>query len=416
MTDLPQSNSTSSTAKSSLALFLAVQLLLVGVAVAGVVYRTRQIDRRAELPPLREMPLEVRPLFNEPLMVTDEQLVAALRKLRPRDEGKNSKIGNIDHNLRFWGAEAKFNDPQFVDGESLRQLLTDDRKFKALYGAKADNQPLLIDVPGRGVRVRDLEGALSSPHNDHTMASLAEVGTPLSYPITTAGRQTTFRAMVEQALRDFSLNQAEYEWSAVTFALLVAANDWVTTEGQEISFDLLADRIMRQEMPQGVCFGYHRLHALVMLLRINEVWDGPEPMLSPKMESRIVDYLEQMSAKLVAHQHADGFWNVDWPTKKPGSSKPSSASGDDLGSRIIATGHALEWWSLVPEKYANRLLPPRDVRVAAAQWLVRTINELSEAEVLENNSFLSHAGRALALWRGKFPHEVSLSTSDTVKP
>jgi hypothetical protein len=199
----------------------------------------------------------------------------------------------------------------------------------------------------------------------------------------------------------------------VTFALLLEANHWVTSEGQEVSFDTLADRIMRQDMPQGVCMGNHRLHALVMLLRVNEIWDGPRPMLSPAMEGRIVDYLAGMTAKLEAHQHAQGFWNIDWPTQSPASSKPTTREGDDLGSRIIATGHTLEWWALVPQKYAQQLLPERNVRVKASQWLVRTITELSDAEILENNSFLSHAGRALALWRGKFPDQIDISVAKT---
>jgi hypothetical protein len=397
---------------SRLVLFLALQLLLVGAAIAGVAYRALQIDERAGLPPLRETPLEVAPQFDEPLMVTDEQLVTALRKLRPRPEGKDTKIGNIDHHLRFWGPKARFRDPKFIDGEALRQLLTDDRRFQALFGEKGKEKPLLIEMPKvGGIRVRELEGAMSSPHNDHTMASLAEVGTPLSFPIVTPRGDSTFRAIVEQSLRDFSLNQVEYEWSAVTFALFVQANRWVTTEGQEVSFDVLADRIMRQDMPQGVCMGFHRLHALVMLLRVNEHWDGPQPMLSPEKEAEIVDYLEAMTTKLIAHQHADGFWNVDWPSSTPKSQQPTTGDGDDLGSRIIATGHALEWWALVPNKYAERLLPPRNVRVAAAQWLVRTINEMSDEAVLENSSFLSHAGRALALWRGKYPHQVELTVA-----
>ena len=37
---------------------------------------------------------------------------------------------------------------------------------------------------------------------------------------------------------------------------------------------------------------------------------------------------------------------------------------------------------------------------AAGQWLVRTIDELSEEDVVEYYTFLTHAGRSLALWRG----------------
>jgi len=70
--------------------------------------------------------------------------------------------------------------------------------------------------------------------------------------------------------------------------------------------------------------------------------------------------------------------------------------------RIIATGHALEWWSLAPEE----LLPPRETVVRAVRWVVGTVDELSEEEIQANISFLSHAGRALSQWRGREPAEV----------
>ena len=109
-------------------------------------------------------------------------------------------------------------------------------------------------------------GKTKNSHVDHTMACLAEVGTPLSFPVVTAERELTYRSILEFSLIEFSLNQLEYEWSALTFALFINAegpdSSWRTSEGQLISFDVLARRIMRQEQPQGVCFGNHRLHGL----------------------------------------------------------------------------------------------------------------------------------------------------------
>jgi hypothetical protein len=390
---------------------VVAQLLIVGAALAGVAYRASQLESRRALPPLRELPREISPLHDEPAMISDAQLASVLRKLRPRFQGADTKIGNVDHNLRFWGTEATFDEPGYVSGEQMRKVLLDHRAYLDLYkdDPLATLKPLLIDVDRRGARVRDFEGKLSSSHDDHTMACLAEVGTPLDYPVVLPLRATTFREIVEQSLRDFSLNQAEYEWSALTYAVFLKTNRWVTSEGQEVTFDTLADRIMREDLPQGVCMGNHRLHALVMLLRVDEIWDGDSPMLSPAMREKIVAFLAAVTEKLVAHQHEKGFWNVDWPTRKPADEKPTEREGDRLGDRIIATGHTLEWWALVPKKYSDRILPgDRNKLLLAGKWLEQTIMELSDQEVLDNNSFLSHAGRALALWRGKYPHEVPL--------
>ena len=118
-----------------------------------------------------------------------------------------------------------------------------------------------------GVRVRTKEGNLSSSHVDHTMASLAEVGTPLNFPIETPDGLSVYRSIVEQALRDFSLNQVEYEWSGLTFALFMPPDTaWTTSEGQRLSFDILARRIMRERLPRGVCFGNHRLYTVASLV------------------------------------------------------------------------------------------------------------------------------------------------------
>ena len=398
----------------SLTAFAIAQLLLVGVAAAGLTYRHNQLNESAALPPLREVPLEIAPELSiiDANVISEEQLRTALLKLRPV-LNEDTGVARVDHNLRFWGHQATFTDPQFCSGAEMRDSLLDHTVFRRVYTPEeADAKPLLIDVDETGgIRVRDFEGPLSSSHDDHTMACLAEVGTPLDYPVLTINRPALFRNIVEQSLRDFSLNQVEYEWSTLTYALFVKdTNRWMTSEGQEVSFDMLAHRIMRQEMPQGVCFGNHRLHTLVMLLRVDDVWDGPTPMLSRDVREEIIAYLGLMTQKLIDHQHEGGFWNSDWATAKPGSAQPTDADGDALSDRVIATGHALEWWALAPEKDRYRIVPA-DITVVrkAAQWLVRTINEMSIEDTRRNSAFLSHAGRALALWRGKFPHEVVLN-------
>jgi len=387
---------------------VAAQVVLLLAVVGWGAVRTWQLDRLSELPPLRAEPLDVPPLYDYPVVVTDEQLVRVLRKIRPRFDGPETKIAVVDHNLRCWTADARFDSPQYSSGEAMRQLLTDHDAFQQMYGDTLP--PLLIDVAGRGVRYRDFEGKGSSSHDDHTMACLAEVGTPLDFPIITPTRRTDFRAVVEQSLRDFSLNQAEYEWSALTYALLLPpSRQWYTSEGQQVSFDLLARRIMRQELPQGVCSANHRLHALVMFLRVDDILEseGQRRILSPAARKSIESYLSDATARLVAHQHPDGFWNFQWNEQTPASSEPSTVEGDRLSDRIIATGHALEWWALAPE----HLHPPRSVLASAGQWMVQTIDRLSPQDVKNYASFLSHAGRALALWRGTLPDEVELELS-----
>ena len=367
--------------------------------------RLRALEAERALPPLLPRPLTVRPLYDDPGVASDAQVRQVLRRLGLPLRRRDTSIGQVEHALRLWGPAVEFPDPKLMSGERMRLLLTSNLYFRWTYVGR--QPPLLIEI-GPGVRVRALEGPASSPHADHTLGALAEIGTPLDFPvILDLGRETSFRAIVEQSLRDFSLNQAEPEWSALTYALfLPPTHRWITSEGQEMTFDRLAGRLMREEPSEGVCSGNHRLHALVVFLRVDDQMaaEGKERILSPGGRRRIVGYLRRITEAFVRHQHADGFWNGKWPIATPAGSEPTDADGDRLSDRLIVTGHVLEWWSLAPEE----IQPPRDVKVAAGQWLVRTIDRLSDAEVGVNYNFLSHVGRALAQWRGVLPSEIDL--------
>jgi len=269
-------------------------------------------------------------------------------------------------------------------------LLLDHRVFRQRYSDQT--APLLIDVPRGRLRVRIQQGPASSSHHDHTIACLAEVGTATSFPVITPRRQTTFATLVESALDGFRLNQVEYEWTALLAALyLPPAKGWRTSEGQYISFDHLARRIIREPLSRGVCAANHRMHALVVLLRI----DQEQPILEPATRDAAIAFLSDVTRRLVASQHDEGYWDLGWH-EGTRHRRTDRTSGTALGDRILATGHPLEWWALAPQE----VLPPRETVVAAGQWLCRTIDGLSADEVDRYYTYLTHAGRALLLWRG----------------
>jgi len=384
------------------ALFALAQIFALGGLTIWAAQATWQTAHRRALPELRNEPLIVAPRYDNPLVVSDEQLRAVLTKLMPRFGTGRPPVSTLDHALRFWGVEAKFADPTAMSGAEMRQLLVDNRRF--VQASDQDVRPLLIDTPD-GVRFRTFEGVDSSSHVDHTLACLVEVGTPLDYPVVTPERTTTVRAMLDQSLREFSLNQTEYEWSAMVYAIyLQPPGTWTTWEGQRIDFDRIAHRIMRQRLPQGVCRANHRLYALVVLLRIDE----DQRLLSDAGREEIIAYLQDASRLLTAHQHPDGYWDADWahaPLDESGTD--ARADRQAIQDRILVTGHALEWWALAPES----VLPPRETIVRTGQWTAQAIERLSDAQVIRRYGPLSHAGRALALWRGKWPHEIELGAA-----
>lgn len=343
---------------------------------------------------IRIDPLRIEPQYDRPAVVSSEQLVAVLHQLKPRLRGPQPKINHVDHALRFWGVEAVFDDPDCLSGVEMRELLLDHRRFREAWGP--DEEPFLIPDT-RGIRVRIMDGDSTASHVDHTLAGLAEVGTPLDYPVMTPDGEKPLQMILEQSLREFSLNQQEYEWSTLAYALyLPHANKWRSSEGQEITFDRLADRIMRQRLAQGVCRGNHRLHALVMLLRVND----QQKILSGQGRQRVTEYLQDVTRRLVKSQSAEGYWDHTWPgIEREGEPSDRSSDFAPQADQILVTGHVLEWWSLSPPE----ILPEDQVIERAGQWLTTTITQLTPAQVRKQYTFLSHAGRALSLWRGKFP-------------
>ena len=93
---------------SGLAKFLVFQAAIL-VAGCGL-DRDARVSAQQSPPTSRvaATPLEVRPIYDYPVVVSDEQLSRVLTKLRPKNGGPKMRLGHIDHALRFWTAGAKF--------------------------------------------------------------------------------------------------------------------------------------------------------------------------------------------------------------------------------------------------------------------------------------------------------------------
>lgn len=341
----------------------------------------------------RDSPHAIAPLYDDPELVSDEQLAAVLQQIVPHFPAKKMKPNHVEHALRTWHVDAEFQDPDALSGVKMRDFLIDHGRFLASW--EPTTPPLLEERPADGVAIRWGRDEGQSVHHDHLLACLTEAGVPLSQPVFTPNRRDlTFREVLRQALRDFRYDERETEWSVMAFGLwLPPTKTWRLADGREMSFDMLAQRLLRGHKQIGTCGGTHRLYSMMVLLRLDEEFD----ILSDAMQTQIFQHLESVRDILKVAQFDDGHWPYNWPDAVEAVKKPDLTI--PLYRHVIATGHHLEWLAIAPES----LHPPREQIRKAATWVIQKTVAMNEDEILDNYTFYSHVGNALALWRKTTP-------------
>jgi hypothetical protein len=343
-------------------------------------------------------PNVIAPRYDDPRVATDEQLRAVLDRMKPPLDPVDTNV--LVHALRLWGPRAEFGDPKHPDGLAMLGYFLDDAQFRRIAGQSA---PPLFSPSSDGVTVRPWTE--DSPHRktgavhvDDLLATLAESGVPLSTPLVMRDGTAHVADLLHGAMRRYHRRQYEYEWSAISYArYLFPADRWSNRYGQPIDVAGLADELMEQPMPNGVCGGAHRLEALVILLRA----DDTHHTLPRRTRKKIIDYLARTSALLTASQTVEGYWNRNWYR---GAESPAATDGkrDTTYDRILTTGHHLEWLALAPPEAQ----PPQEIIVRAGQWLARAMLAEDVKKLQQHYGPFSHAARALCLWRSKDPYEA----------
>lgn len=392
----------------SLLVVVGVQVLVVGAVAfafvglsdqAEVEFRETVLGEEIypEVPIPRETALTIAPLYDDPSVVSHEDLARVLKKIRPKFPEKGRKPNFVEHALRAWSVNATFTDPAVMSGAEMRDFLLDHSRYAASWGGDSyhTGDPLLIDEP-RGVAIRWEGRQDTSVHHDHMLASLTEAGVPLTqrvYP--PSGRQMTLNNVLQEALRDFRPEDRETEWSTMAFALwLPPVKSW-QSRGRTVTFDMLAERLMRGQLEKGVCAGTHRVYSLMLLWRLDQEHD----IITDETREKTFAHLQGVRDLLLVSQFPDGHWPSNWPDGKAAVDHP--LPNDEPHRNVIATGHHLEWLSIAPLE----LHPPREMVQKAARWLIDDTTGKTDQEIYERFTFYSHVGNALALWRQTHPAE-----------
>jgi hypothetical protein len=380
-----------------LALLVALRVVYVlgnGVTVSDVEYRLDAQKYPVTINIPREKPLRVTPLYNRPELVSDEELAMVLGKLQPRFGDKKIKPNFVEHALRIWTVDATFQNPKVMSGEKMKDFLLNSSMYATSWGADAHD--LLVEEPlGVAIRYGRSAGNGSSVHHDHTLACLTEAGISLNEPVfVPSHRKMTVRQLLEQAIRDFQYDERETEWTALSYALwLPPTREWKMPDGRTMSFDMLVDRLIRGQLETGVCSGTHRLFTLMCMWRIDQDLD----ILSDAYSAKIIKHLSMVRDQITKSQFPDGHWPSNW---WDGEHALKAVKEDEIHTKVICTGHHLEWLAIAPEE----LHPPKEVIDKAAKWCIKTTDEMSQQQIFDRYTFFSHVGNALALWRLEQPH------------
>ncbi|QDT64352.1 hypothetical protein [Calycomorphotria hydatis] len=373
-------------------IFTVAVLMLPAESRKDVAAAVRGEDRFQDVVIPREKPLVIEPLYDDPSVVSFEDLALVLEKIRPKFEQRELSPNYVEHALRSWGAYAKFKDPSVMSGEQMVEFLTDHGKYMQSWGS--DHESLLINRD-KGIAIRWGKEPGQSVHHDHWLACLTEAGVSIDTPIWGPGRHdSTLRDALYEAMRDFQVDEIETEWSAMAFGLWLppAENGFRTGTGRWVDFDLLAKRLVRGHKRFGVCSGTHRVYSMMVLLRLDDEFS----ILSPTVRDEVYGYLANVRDLMIDSQMEDGRSPAGWAY---GADAIEHADEEYEYRQVIATGHHLEWLAIAyPE-----LHPPRDVIRRAAQWLVKNVCETPQENISSMYTFYSHVGNALALWRNTHP-------------
>jgi hypothetical protein len=317
---------------------------------------------------LRENPIQVLPARIPLLPLSPQQKDMIWQFAQMPPEGK-ATVSDCVHLLQVYSLQT----PQTANVEKqiqkLYSVLQDPIVGERILGA-----PVFNTTP-YGLRMApNAQSRSSESHRGQGLASLAELGLPITWEIKIGGRKHCLNEALEDCIANFYLKQDELPFTAVALSLyLPPEKEWTNRYAERCTFDDLAVEICSRRFRGSCCAGSHLLYAAMILYRV----DLQEPILSPPMRVQVRGYLRQALDALVTMQLQDGSWGIDWFASVPGQEDLRETQWSPLDSprgRLLATSHLTEWILYLPPEFE----PPQDVLQRAGIWLLHRLEEAKD--------------------------------------
>ncbi len=297
---------------------------------------------------------------------------------------QSSSVGKILHQLGNAAVAGQYG------------IAADQKKFLAVLAGEPAADALAIDPPllyfdeDHRPHLDRFGDRTYEPHRDQTLATLALLGIPSHFKFRAAPAQATIADLIRIVRDDFHLDD-ELEWSAVALACYAPTRSpWINRWGKSFSFDDIVNRLLARPYGTGTCAGSHTLTTLAILEQVDE----QVPIWGDGLRDRVDEYLAGAVQRLQDHQRTTGYWTPDWPV--PLADPTSERYDKDLFGEtplVLATGHHLEWTSLLPE--ARSLSRP--ARERAAAWCAMALRNATKAQIAQDFCPYSHCYRSALL-------------------
>ncbi len=243
----------------------------------------------------------------------------------------------------------------------------------------------------RGLEAAALANGDRSEHRDQTLSTLADLGIRLNATIETREGSLPAVDLLATSISEFHLDQEEISWTASAYAsYLPPQTVWWNRYGEEFSFDAVVQEMMARKLNRESCRGLHLVMALTKILRI----DRRSIILTPGVRESLNAYVRGRLAEAVESQFEDGSWPLLW--SRSGFSGIREYTPEDSNiSRVLVTGHMLEWFHMLPKD----IKPPIGVVQTGSLWVLDNLRSVSQETVNENFCPYTHAVLSLYLAR-----------------
>jgi hypothetical protein len=264
--------------------------------------------------------------------------------------------------------------------EALR-ILTDEQQAIEILGAS----PLVRTRNGIRYRLSGPEEAIpgkhiGETHRDQCLSVFAVLGLPLTTPVVLKEKRFTVADLLRESVANFSLDQHEIEWTAVSYASYIPpSKSWTNRFGEKTSFSELLSFLIAQDIEGRSCAGTHLLQAIMQI----QAADREHGILEPPARIKARHFMEDTLRRIYGSQQLDGSWTSQWHR-----SGTPVADDTSFQYRLIVVGHMLE---ILPSLRDFKLA----TRVKATEWMLDALKSFPDNKQVFGICPLTHALRGV---------------------